>query len=321
MRKHQIPSSVVLIIVATLITLVPCAQAQSKATDCGTQQRKELVLTAVDKNGSVVESLRAEHLTLKVGSSDAAISDVVFRNNDRPLDLVVLIDSSISQEKVLPVSKAAAQSFITSVVTAGRDRVAVLSFSNEPNNKPVLTSDLAVAAASIEQIKINIPPGYIGGGMVVSATRPTNPNVLGSTSLWDVIGSTAQALFGDKAESRRRVMLLFTDGNDTSSSSKLNAAIEDAVKHDMTIFSIGLADPIFGASESTLKKLSEQTGGVASFPKKKDAVESALMDVAKRVRANYVMGYCGDPNRAKLQVEVTDPEIRKTKPVLAYKRF
>ena len=318
---HQFPFSLVLIIV-TAFLLAPRAQAQSKPIDCGNQQQKELILTAVDRDGSVVESLRAEHLTLKIGSSNAPISDVVFRNNDQPLDLVVLIDSSISQEKVLGLSKAAAQSFITSVATAGRDRVAILSFSNEPNNKPVLTSDLAAATAAIEQIKINIPPGYIGGGLVVSATRPTNPNVAGSTSLWDVIGGTARALFGDNAENRRRVMLLFTDGNDTSSSSKLNAAIEDSIKHDLTIFSIGLADPMFGASESTLKKLSEQTGGTAGFPKKKEAVESALNDVAKRVRANYVIGYCGDPNnRAKLQVEVTDPEIRKAKPVLAYKRF
>lgn len=315
--KYQFSASIILILLSALVTY-----SQSK-TDCGSQHRKELVLTAVDKNGKVIDNLRAEHLTLKLGNSNATIADVIFRKDNQPLDIVVLIDTSLSQEKVLPLAKTGAQSFITSVPTAGRDRVAVVSFSDKANNNPVLTSDFAAAVATVERMKIEIPPGYIGGGVVVSAVPPPrNPNLPGSTSLLDAIGSTAQTLFSGNGEKRRRVMLLFSDGRDTSSSSKLNSVIEEALKYDVAIFSIGLADPTYGPSESTLKKLSEQTGGVASFPKKKEALETALTDVANRLRADYVIGYCGAPNnRARLQVEVTDPEIRKTKPVLAYKRF
>ena len=72
--------------------------------------------------------------------------------------------------------------------------------------------------------------------------------------------------------------------------------------------------------EGNLKKLSEPTGGIATFPRKKEAFETALTEVAKRLRSSYVIGYCGE-SKDKLQLEVTDPEIQKKKPVLAYKRF
>jgi hypothetical protein len=200
--------------------------------------------------------------------------------------------------------------------------VAIVPFSSKAINQPVLTTDFAGAAAAIHQIQIDIPPGYVGGGVVVGGLPPTRPILQGATSLFDVIGSTTQTLFSAGDEPRRRVMLLFSDGIDTTSSGKINSVIEGAIKRGMAVFSIAMANPMYGSSESTLKKLSEQTGGIASFPKKEEDVESALTEVAKRLRAGYVIGYCGEFNaQGKLQIEVADPEVRKLKPVLTYKRF
>ena len=308
------------IIFAALITSAPRA-VQSQSTTgpgCLPQQRRELILTAVDTNGSVIDSLRAEHLRLNIGSLNAPISDLAFHNNDQPLDLVVLIDASVSQEGVLPLTKAGAESFISSVATTGRDRVAVVSFSSKPITNPVFTSDLTAAIAAIEQIKTDKPPGYVGGGVFVSTKPPTKRDIPGSTALWDVIQSTAQTLFDAKVENRRRALLLFSDGDDTSSSSTLNALIRNVSKHDVSVFAIGLADHV-RPHEGNLKKLSEQTGGIAGFPRKKEVVEPALTEIAKRVRAYYVIGYCGE-FEGRVVVEVSDPEISKMKPVLAYRK-
>ena len=320
MPRHKFPSLFALMIVAAVSTFAPRATHSQSKTDCGALQRKEFALTALDKNGDVIDGLRAENLSLKVGDSRATISDLVFQTNNQPFDLVILIDASVSQEKVLPFAKAGARSFIASLATAGRDRIAVVSFSDKPTGDPVLTSDFGAVMAAIDRIHFEAPPGYVGGGMVISTSPPKKP-LAGSTSLWDAVRTTTQALFGANAEKRRRVMLLFSDGNDTSSSGTLTRAIEDAIKYDMAVFSIGLADPIFSVSEGPLKKLSEQTGGVAGFPDKKRPLDVALNDILKRLRANYVVGYCRElNNQGKLQVEVVDPEIRKVKPVLAYKR-
>lgn len=188
MRKLQLA----LIVFAALITLAPHS-AQSQTTDCGTQQRREIVLTVVDRNDAIIDRLRRGHFALKVGDAGAKISDVEFHFNKQPLDIVLLIDASVSQEKVLSL---------------------------------------------------------------VSPSPPKKLSGPGSTSLWDVIQSTGQKLFGANTENRRRVMLVFSDA------------------------------------------------------------------IAKQLRANYVIGYCGDVNgQGKLRVEITQPDIRSIKPVLAYKRF
>ena len=317
MRK----SKLTLIVFAILIISVP-SSAQTPA-DCGTQQRKELVVTVVDPNHAIIDSLRPGHFELKVGKTNAKISDVEFHHNKQPLDIVLLIDASVSQEKVLPLAQTIAKTFITSLVTNGTNRVAVVSFSNKLNYQPVLTSDFDAAKAAIDQIKIDMPPGYVGGGVVVGTSPPKKLDIPGSTSLWDVIQNTTQTLFGANTEKRRRAMLLFTDGNDTSSSGKFERVIEDANKHDMTVFSIGLPDSINSyVNEGNLKKLSEHTGGIARFPKNREAVETTVDAIAQQLRAYYVITYCADVNtRDKVRVEITQPDLRKIKPILAYKRF
>ncbi len=312
LSKFVIPLSLI------AFAAIGLAQAQS---NCAPEQRKQFSLTAADKNGAVIDKLRAEHLSLKVGGDPATIADVVFQTNT-PMDLAVLIDASASMIDMVPVSKAAARAFVGKVPVAGLDRVAVVSFSDKPNVLQPLTADFSTLAPAIDQIVADVPPGYVGGGVVVSA-RPPSPRVpLPGTSLWDVVGATTTELFEAAPEKRRRVMLLFSDGSDTKSSSKLKVVIDEAIKNEVTVFAIGLGYTRY--AENDLKKLAEQTGGVAEIPgNKKQELEGALNEIARHLRGNYVVGYCSGAakDRAKIQLEVIDPEIRKAKPVLAYKRY
>ena len=287
-----------------MLVFAPRAHAQSKP-DCGTQVRKEFVLSVLDPNGNIIDSLRSELISLKVNNSRATIADMVFEGDKHPVDLVLLIDASVSQEKVLPLAQAGAKALITSAGKSAQNRIAVVSFSHKVNNTPLLTSDFTSAIAAIERIKIEKPPGYVGGGVVLTTTRPKGI-FPGSTSLWDVVRDTTQTLFAAKPENRRRVMILFSDGVDTASSSKLDRVIEDAQKQDLAVFSIGLSDPDLGADKGALKKLSEQTGGAASFPSNREQLDKTLFEAVQRMSANYVIGYCGEANsRDKLQVEIT----------------
>jgi hypothetical protein len=53
------------------------------------------------------------------------------------------------------------------------------------------------------------------------------------------------------------------------------------------------------------------------------AIEAALTEIARHLRGNYVVSYCGGgvKDRGRLQLQVVDPEMRKAKPVLAYRRY
>lgn len=323
MSKHKLYVTFGLIAIVVAFTVAPPRVAQTQS-GCAPDQRKEFVLTAVDKDGNVIDNLRAEHLRLKVGGSPATIADVAFQTKV-PLDLALLIDASASQEKVLPRIKAVARAFVESVPTQGQDRVAVISFSFDPSYGQLFTSDFTAVVVAIDRIQFNAPPGYIGGGVVVSASPPPKPGPgPGTTSIWDVVSNATSKLYDAKTKNRR-VVLLFTDGNDTSSSTELNTVIQELVKQDVAVFAIGLADTDgFEVAQDPLKKISEQTGGLARFPyNKKERLDAALREVAKHLRGNYVVGYCGGAtkDRGKLQLEVVDPEMRKAKPVLAYKRY
>jgi len=81
--KHQFPFA--LIVFAALISSAPAVHSQSK-TDCAPQQRKELIVTVVDPSHSIIDSLRAEHFTLKVGNAKAIITDASFHFNNEPVD-------------------------------------------------------------------------------------------------------------------------------------------------------------------------------------------------------------------------------------------
>jgi hypothetical protein len=73
------------------------------------------------------------------------------------------------------------------------------------------------------------------------------------------------------------VLVVFSDGVDTSSSDKLSTTLDEAIKRDVPIFSIGLGYSESTVEERQLKRLSEQSGGVAYFPgKKKEKLEAAL---------------------------------------------
>jgi len=291
-----------LFVALSLIAFATITIAQAQST-CSPEQRKEFILTAVDKDGTVIEKLRPEHLSLKVGGAPATIADIVFQTNT-PLDLAVVIDASISQAEVLPTTKAAARRFVASFPTPGQDRVALVSFSDKPNYLQVMSADFSRVATLIDQIDIDRPANFPSQGVLAGSTPPKMVAMPGSTSLWDVLRTATTELFGNQTEKHRRAMLLFTDGLDTSSSGKLNAIIDEAIKREVAVFSIGLIDWKFEEpDEFSLKSLSEKTGGIAKFPgKKKEKLEAALTEIGRRLRDNYVVGYCGGAakDRAKL---------------------
>jgi len=60
------------------------------------------------------------------------------------------------------------------------------------------------------------------------------------------------------------------------------------------VFAIGMSSFDNYTNEQQLKRFAEQTGGVAEFPgKKKEKLEAALTEIARHLRGNYVIGYCG----------------------------
>jgi Ca-activated chloride channel homolog len=278
-----------------------------------------IFFTASDKNKRFISTLKKEDL--RVFEDGQAQELFTFQQNiDLPLSAAILIDCSASEERTLPDEKAAARSFLEAVLRAGKDEAAIVSFTGEVTLEQGFTGSLERLRRAIDRVDFVPPAGYIGGGIVVGGTPPisdTNQALAGSTAIWDAVWATSNELLQDSVDNSRRAVILLTDGEDTSSQVKMHEAIERAQKADALVYTIGIGDSYnFGVNEGALRKISEQTGGRAYFPHSERELRDAFSQIQRDLREQYLVAYsptnkARDGSYRRIQIEITDPELRK----------
>ena len=147
-----------------------------------------VLFTAQDQRRRLLTDLKQSEVSILEDGKPQEIT-AFSRQVDLPLSLAILIDVSASQERTLPEEKAAAISFLETVVRPSKDEVSVVSFTGESTLEQGMTNNLVRLRRSIESIRFVAPSGYIGGGVVVG-TPPIsggNQSVAGSTAIWDAI--------------------------------------------------------------------------------------------------------------------------------------
>lgn len=274
-----------------------------------------ILFSVVDKDDRFVPTLLKEDIRLLEDNVPQEIS-YFERRTDWPTSIAILIDTSASEELVLPGEKVAAKAFVDAILHSGKDQAAIVGFTGESTVEQHMTKDLARVHAAIDRLKFVGPPGYIGGGVVIGRP-PASGTLGGSTAIWDVVSSTVDGLFTAAAGNSRRAIILLTDGEDTSSKSKIGDAIEHAIRADVAIYAIGVADKRnFDINKDALLKLTERTGGSAFFPKKTIDVQAAFAAIEQELRSQYIIGYTPTGKQSgnsfrKVRVEVISPELRK----------
>jgi VWFA-related protein len=208
------------------------------------------------------------------------------KQTDTPLTLVLAVDTSPSQGRVLPAEQAASKQFASEVLRP-KDAFAVIHFDVEVELLQDFTSDLGYLDRAIDETQING-----GGGGPVPGTFPTTG---GATHLYDAVYLASQEL---RNESGRKVIILVTDGEDEGSKLTLNQGLEAAQKADVIIYSILLADRGFYmrgglgyGGEGALNKLSSETGGRVIRANNPSNTSEAFEEIAKELRTQYLLGY------------------------------
>jgi len=245
------------------------------------------------------------------------------RQIDLPLSLAILIDASGSQERTLPEEKAAAKSFIESVVRAAKDEVSIISFTGEATLEQGMTNNIARLGRAVDRVRFVPPSGYIGGGVIAGGTPPIsggNQAAFGSTAIWDAIWITADEVLKASPDKTRRAIILLTDGINTYGKKKLDDAVEAALKNEAVIYSIGIGDDFAhqGVDEPVLKKISERTGGRAFFPRDEKELRKAFAQIQIELRSQYLIAYepsnqRRDGSYRKIQIQIVNPELNKQK--------
>lgn len=207
------------------------------------------------------------------------------RQTDLPITIAMLIDISGSQEWTLPEERAAGQRFFRRVLRPKKDMAAVVTFEHESVLVQDLTSDVEKLYRALDDVRLPAQSATMGrpGG-----TPPINNSGVGSTAMFDSIYSVSSDLL--RREAGRRVIILVTDGADTSSSVKMREAIERTWRSEIIVYSIGIGGPM-GVDQGTLKKIAAETGGRAFFPRNEEDLDKAYAQIDEDLRSQYILAY------------------------------
>ena len=286
-----------------------------------------LFFTAADKNRRFINTLKSEDIRVFEDGQPQEI--FTFQQSaDLPLSIAILLDTSRSEERTLPDEKIAARAFLEEVLRPQKDEAAILSFTGETTLEQGFTGSIDRLRRAIDRVEFVPPSGYVGGGVVVNGTPPisdTNQSLAGSTAIWDSVWATCEELIGTSAEHTRRAIILLTDGEDTSSHMKMHEAIERAQKTDAFIYAIGIGDRYsFNVDEGSLRKIAEQTGGRAYFPKHERDLRDAFAQIQRDLREQYLVAYsptnkARDGSYRRIEIQLVNPALKQENLKLNYR--
>ncbi|MEK6287063.1 MAG: VWA domain-containing protein [Acidobacteriota bacterium] len=207
------------------------------------------------------------------------------RQTDLPITIAMLIDISGSQEWTLSDEVSAGKTFFRRVLRPKKDLAAVVTFEHESVLVQDLTSDVEKLYRALDDVRI---PAQSQVMQRPGSTPPINNSGVGSTAMFDSIYSVSSELL--RREAGRRVIILVTDGADTSSSVKMREAIERTWRSEIIVYSIGIGGPM-GVDSGTLKKIAAETGGRAFFPKNSADLDTAYAQIDEDLRSQYILAY------------------------------
>jgi len=243
-------------------------------------RRVRLPITVTDKHGAFVSGLTQNDFLIFEDKVQQQIDSFTSeQNNNLPLNIAVLMDTSPSTAGKLRFEQEAAKNFIYTVVRPRKDRVLFATFDDQITLRQDFTDRIELLDRAVDAVK---KPGT-------------------QTSLYDAVWEFCDEKM--RSAQGRRALVVITDGVDTYSRANLNDAIDIAQRTETTLFAIstkaGLSGTVPGVesgqvldkTDKELVRLSEETGGAAFFTGDMLALEKAFTRVAKELRTQYLITY------------------------------
>ena len=193
----------------------------------------------------------------------------------QPLDLALMIDSSLSAHKEITFEQEAAAHFIRQVLRPG-DRLAVFAFDENVAQLAEFSDHVAELQAAVRKI----PPGA-------------------GTSIYDAVLLGSRAL-ERRAGDRRRVIIMVTDAGETTSFSDFEAARKEAVRSNALLYTIVIR-PVKNesgrntAGEHALETMTDTTGGAMFFPDSPQELGAIFDRIDRELRTQYLLSYYPNP--------------------------
>src|SRR6201987_61909 len=295
-------------------------QSQSKIS---TEVKLVTVYAAVrDKHGKIIPNLNQSDFALQEDARPQTIKYFA-RESDLPLTLGLLVDTSLSQRRVLDQEKSASYSFFDHILREDKDKAFLIHFDREVELLQDLTASREKLRAGLEQLDTpsfsNTSAG-VGGG-----SGRGHSHGGGGTLLYDSIYLASNELM--KKQHGRKALIILTDGIDHGSKEALNTALASAQRADTAVYSILFADEdAYGTGgrggygghggypgggmgrggpgrypqqdhpdgKKVLERISKETGGQVFEVKKKLPIEQIYAQIEEELRNQYSLAYTPD---------------------------
>ncbi len=297
-RTHWILVSTLAVAVMATPTAQEAAQEQQPPPAFRTGvDVVSLTITATDSDGRYVTALEQEDLAVY---EDGVQQDIhVFTKTPLPIALALLMDSSASMEDRLKTVQQAAVGFARRL--RPQDVAEVIGFASRVNIRQSFTNDRSMLETAI-----------------------TSTSASGSTSLHNAIYVSLKELKKVQArtpdEVRRQAIVVFSDGEDTSSLVSFDEVLDLTKRSETAIYAIGLRDRDpsssvgFLEAEFVLQQLAQETGGRAFFVNDVEELPAIYNEISEELASQYTIGYTSknplrDGQWRRVVVRVNLPDV------------
>jgi VWFA-related protein len=280
---------------------IVCGQ-ESRTTIRAEVDLVDIIFTATDKKGQPVRGLKADDFQIfenKQAQKIEYFSDLN-KGSEVPLTIALLIDTSGSVKDKLDYEIATASEFFKEILRPNKDLALIIQFDSIVNLVQDFTQNQRDLLKALNSLKAG-----------------------NSTALYDAVYLAAEDKL--KGEIGRKVIIVITDGADTSSTVRKEEAIESAQKSDALIYGIGVRteETDFGV----LKRFAEETGGMYFSPHSNfKEIQDAFRKIGEELQGQYSLAYVPS-NKKKdgafraidIQCKTTGVRIRARKGYYALK--
>jgi VWFA-related protein len=272
-----------------------------------------VLATVRDKHSQIVSKLTKDDFTVE---EDGRLQTITYfaREDDLPLTVGLLVDTSLSQRRVLDKERSASSSFVDHTLREDKmDQAFLINFDHDVTLLQDLTPSRKKLESALDSLQTpQIEDASTGGGHRHG----------GGTLLYDAVYLASDELM--KKQQGRKALIVLSDGDDRGSKETVSTAIQSAERANTIVYSILFKDDEgygqrggYGGGgggwggrggaggrrypqeqradgKKILERISKETGGRLFEVSKKEAVDQIYDQIQQELRAQYILGYVPD---------------------------
>jgi VWFA-related protein len=238
-----------------------------------------LLATVLNKSGTIVRTLTKDDFAVAENGRPQTIK-YFSRESDLPLTIGLMVDTSMSQRRILDAERSASYHFLDKVLRETKDQVFVMQFDMSVQMRQPLTAsrkqlDDSLALVDTPPMKDLQMQGSAGGTLLYDA-------------MVEASNKTMKSLHGRKA------LIVLSDGDDNGSQNDVVATIDAAQRADTLIYSILFSDVGSHGGRAAMSRMARETGGGYFEVSKKLPIDQIYDVIQDELRSQYNLGYVSD---------------------------